>query len=174
MSKEIIHSGASKLSPDLKSMDKAAFESDYNSVLIEQWKTCVETANGITEKRNAANSIFITVNVALFAIITFALEYKNILLSAVGIITCILWIHLLDSYKRLNEVKYDIINEIEVLLPLSPFTAEWNRLCRYGKYSGLTKIEKVVPAVFLALYGAALAWPLLRWLSQIVCPCIAK
>lgn len=163
-----------KMSPDLESMDRGSFSGDYDTAIVEQWKTCVESANGISEKRNTANSIFITVNTALFAVITSSLESRSILLSVVGIIICVLWIQLLDNYKRLNAVKYDIINEIETILPLSPFKAEWHRLCKQGKYIGLTTIEKIVPIVFLALYGLAVLLPLLKLLSQPVCPCIAN
>lgn len=163
-----------KVSPDLVSVDRDSFGGDYDAAVVEQWKTCVETANSITEKRNVANGIFITVNTALFAVITFSLDYRNILLAAVGIIICVLWIQLLDNYKRLNEAKYDIINEIEAMLPLSPFKAEWTRLCKQGNYIGLTKIEKMVPIVFLVLYGMAVLWPLLKLLLQLICPCLAN
>lgn len=98
---------------ELEMIGKEAFEGDYESVVLEQWKTCIAEANGISEKRNNANNIFITLNTALFAVITFSLDYKSILLSAIGIAICILWICTINSYKKLNSVKYEIINEME-------------------------------------------------------------
>ena len=115
----------------------------YESTVVEQWKTCVEAANGITEKRNNANSIFITLNTALFAVISFSLEYRSMLLAAVGIVICVLWLRLIDDYKKLNSVKYAIINEMEEMLPLSPFKEEWRRLNEDKGYCGLTKTEKL-------------------------------
>ncbi len=159
---------------NLQVIEKDSFRGNYEATVIEQWKTCVETANGITEKRNTANSIFITVNTALFAVITFSLEYRSILLSAVGIFICVLWLRLLNNYRILNEVKYDIINEMEELLPLSPFKTEWARLQKGGKYTGLTKLEKALPIVFIVLYGLAILYPVLKLLLQIICPCVTN
>ena len=158
----------------LESVDRDMYSGDYEATILEQWKTCVETANGITEKRNTANSIFITVNTALFAVVTFSLDYKSILLSSIGIFICVLWLKLLDNYKQLNEAKYDVINEIEELLPLAPFKAEWNRLNKKGEYKGLTKIERALPIVFIVLYGLAVLYPVIKLLLQFVCPCITN
>ena len=159
---------------DIISNDKNTYPGDYEATIVEQWKTCVETANGITEKRNAANSIFITVNVALLAVVTFSMDYGSILLSSVGIFICVLWLKLLDNYRQLNEVKYDIINEIEEFLPLAPFKTEWNRLKKKGKYKGLTMIEKALPIVFIVLYGLAILYPASKTIFSIICPCIAN
>ena len=49
---------------EIKNLAKESFSGDYETTIIEQWKTCVETANSVTEKRNAANGIFITINTA--------------------------------------------------------------------------------------------------------------
>ncbi|WP_442857834.1 RipA family octameric membrane protein [Blautia sp. AM47-4] len=45
-----------------------------------------------------------------------------------GVAICILWICTINSYRKLNSVKYEIINEMELKLPLAPFTVEWDRL----------------------------------------------
>ena len=152
----------------LKQLGKKDFGSAYEAVIVEQWKTCVETANGITEKRNSANALFITVNLALLTVITFSLDYKSMLLSVGGITICVLWIMLLDNYKRLNEVKYGIITDIEELLPLAPLKAEWERLREKGEYTGLTKVERRVPVIFLALYVVAILWPVINSISQLL------
>ena len=55
----------------LKILNKEKFEGD-------QWKTWIAEANGISEKCNNANNIFITHNTALFVLITFSLHYKSI------------------------------------------------------------------------------------------------
>ena len=36
----------------LEMIEKEAFAGDYESVVLEQWKTCIAEANGISEKRN--------------------------------------------------------------------------------------------------------------------------
>lgn len=156
----------------LKSVDRDTYGDGYDATLLEQWKTCVEMANSNTEKRNNANSLFITINAALFTVVTFAGDYKSILLSAIGIVVCILWLTSIRSYRQLSQVKYDIINEIEKQLPLSPFTNEWERLRLEHNYVGLTKLEKFLPWLFLVLYAAAILWPLVKFLLTLLCPCI--
>ena len=155
----------------LKSKKRREYKGDYDATVLEQWKTCVEMANSNTEKRTNANNIFITINSALFAVITFALDYKSILLSAIGIIVCILWLNTIKSYRKLSDVKFAIVNEIEKLLPLSPFTHEWSEL-QATRYVGLTKIEKILPWLFLVLYVVSILWPLVEMLPSLTCHCV--
>lgn len=156
----------------LEMIEKETFSGDYESVILEQWKTCVSEANGISEKRNNANNIFITLNTALFAVITFSLDYKSILLSVIGIVICVLWIYTINSYKKLNSVKYEIINEMELKLPLAPFTSEWDRLNNKYEYIRLTKIEKFIPKMFIVLYCISIFYPIVKGLLMLICSCI--
>lgn len=156
----------------LESCQKRDYGEEYDAAVLEQWKTCVEMANSNTEKRNNANNLFITINSALFAVITFAWDYKSILLSIIGIVVCVLWFNTIRSYKQLSSVKYDIVNEIEKKLPLAPFTYEWEKLRLEHNYVGLTKIENFLPWLFLALYSVAILYPLLRVLIKMSCPCL--
>lgn len=155
----------------LESVKKEEYGDDYASAVLEQWKTCVEQANNNTEKRNNANGLFITINAGLVAAITFAWDYKSVLLSVVGIVVCVLWLNMIRSYRQLSSVKYDIVNEIEKKLPLAPFTYEWEKLRLEHNYVGLTKIETVIPWVFLLLYGLSVLWPLLKLVLPLICPC---
>lgn len=159
---------------ELEMLDKEVFAGDYESAVLEQWKTCIAEANGISEKRNSANNIFITLNTALFAVITFSLDYKSILLSVIGIVICILWICTINSYKKLNSVKYEIINEMESKLPLAPFTSEWDRLNNKHKYLRLTKIEKFIPWMFIVLYSISILYPVIKGLLMRICSCIGE
>lgn len=154
----------------LESIKKEEYGDDYNSAVMEQWKTCVEQANSNTEKRNNSNSLFIAINTGLFAVITFTGDGKSFLLSLIGIAVCILWLNMIRSYQQLSRVKYDIINEIEAQLPLAPFTHEWDKLKLEHNYVGLTKIEKAIPLIFLFLYVVAIIWPLLKLVIPLICP----
>lgn len=156
----------------LESATKKEYGSDYNAAVLEQWKTCVEQANSTTEKRNNSNGLFITLNVALFAVITFTWDYKSILLSIVGIVVCILWLNMIRSYRQLSLVKYNIINEIEKQLPLAPSSHEWETLKLKHDYVDLTKLEKFIPWLFIVLYSLAILWPLGEFLLNLICPCI--
>lgn len=155
----------------LESIPKEEYGETYNSVVLEQWKTCVEMANSNTEKRTNSNNIFITINAALLAVVSFSLEYKSIILSVVGIAVCIVWLYSIEDYKKLSSVKYHIVNEIEKQLPLAPFFYEWKKLNSEKKYIGLTKIEKVLPWLFVVLYAISILWPILKWIVPIMCTC---
>ena len=155
----------------LESVKKEVYGDGYDAAVLEQWKACVEQANCNTEKRNNSNGLFITHNTGLFAVITFTGDYKSFLLSAVGIVVCILWLNTIQSYQQLSRVKYDIVNEIEAKLPLAPFSYEWEKLKLEHDYVGLTKIEKAIPRIFFFLYAVAIIWPLFKLIIPLICPC---
>ena len=129
-------------------------------------------ANSNTEKRNSANNVFITINSAILAIVTFSLDYKSILLSIIGIVICTLWIRTIKSYTQLSKIKYDIINEIEKYLPMRPHTYEWEKLQK-DKYVGLTKIEKFLPIVFIILFSVSFLYPIIKelfpYIKDVIC-----
>jgi len=155
----------------LELVSKEEYGESYDSVVLEQWKTCVEMANSNTEKRTNSNNIFITINAALLAVVSFSLDYQSIVLSVVGIAVCIVWLYSIEDYKKLSSVKYHIVNEIEQKLPLAPFTDEWEKLKNEKQYVGLTKIEKVLPWLFILLYTISILWPVLKWISTLMCNC---
>lgn len=155
----------------LNSVCRKKYSGDYDTVVLEQWKTCVEMANSNTEKRTNSNNIYITINAALLAVISFSWDYKSIILSAIGMIICIAWIISIGSYKKLSSVKYHIVNEIECQLPLKPFTYEWKKLNNESKYLRLTKIEKILPWLFFVVYGISISIPAVKWLHTIMCSC---
>lgn len=153
----------------LKSVPREEFGEQYNATVLEQWKTCVEMANSNAEKRTNSNNIFITINAALLAVVSFTLDYKSIVLSIAGIFVCISWLYSIESYKKLSSVKYHIVNEMENQLPLRPFAYEWEMLNCERKYLGLTKIEKVLPWLFIMMYAISILWPLSEWMIQVIC-----
>ena len=166
----LLRRGKERNTMELKSASYEKHEEVYDAVILEQWKACVEMANSNTEKRTNSNNIFITINAALLAVISFSLDYESIALSIVGIAVCIVWLNSIESYRKLSSVKYDIINEIELQLPLRPFTYEWERLSNEN-YLKLTKIEKALPILFVVLYSIAILLPILKWLPTIACNC---
>ena len=155
----------------LDSISKKKYGQNYDETVLEQWKLCVEMANTNTEKRTNSNNIFITINAALLAVVSFSLEYKSIILSVVGIAVCVVWLCSIESYKKLSSVKYHIVNDIEQRLPLKPFTYEWCTLKNEKKYIGLTKIEKTLPCLFILLYVISIVLPIIKWLPTIICTC---
>lgn len=146
---------------ELESVKKEEFQGDYEGTVLEQWKVCVDVANDNAEKRSNSNNIFITINVALLAVISFSLDFKSIILAVVGIVICFLWKRSIKSYRILSRVKFDIVNEMEKKLPLKPYICEWNELEKEKDYSQLSSIEKVIPGVFIVLFSISIIVPII-------------
>ena len=151
----------------LKSKKATQYSGDYNASVLEQWKSCVEMADSNTEKRNTSNNVFITINSAILAVVTFSLDYKSMFLSVIGVSICFLWLRTIESYVQLSKIKYAIVNDMEKYLPMQPYTYEWYKLQK-DKYVGLTKIEKVLPVIFMFIFVISFIWPLVAG----VWPCI--
>lgn len=136
---------------NLENTTSEKYGTDYHNHLLEQWKTCVQMANSISERRLKTNSVYITINSAIFAFNSFN-NIQNIILPIIGITVCILWFFSVESYRKLNEVKYDIINKLEKHLPATPFAYEWNLIKDNNKYKSFTKLEMILPWVFIIIY----------------------
>ena len=135
---------ATKVEPELK--DKEG--------ILAQWQTCVEMANATSQRRDAMNNIFVTLNLAIIAAVSFVWDLKSLLLLAAGIVVCILWLLFIRNFKLLNTAKFEVINILERQLPSSPFNDEWENLQKTKKYRDGTKLESVLPIAFIILYFA--------------------
>jgi len=137
---------------------------DYHKVVLEQYKLFVEMTDRISSRRQTSNSFFLSINTALIALIgyseiksLFSLpNYLNFIIATAGMILCYSWFRIIRSYKDLNTAKFKVIHEIEKLLPISPYDAEWEEVGR-GKnlklYLFFTHVEAKIPWVFFSLYA---------------------
>ena len=123
-----------------------------DEITLTQWKTCVEMADSISKRRDTLNNTFTTLNIAIIAAVSFYWSLKSILILVSGIAICLLWIRLIQNYKALNEEKYTVINDLESTLPNRPFRKEWVNLQRNPHYKDNSKLEKVLPVLFITLY----------------------
>lgn len=150
---------------------------------FEQYKLAVEMADRHSARRATANAFFATLNAVLLTAIgmlrepqtahappTVANQFAPALGVFAGILLCVVWFFMLRTYRHLSSVKWDVILAMEKSLPYAVFDEEWRRLPhvaerRRDRYLALTKIEQVVPWLFLATYvlaAVAFAWPLLE------------
>lgn len=145
----------------------------YWEHLFEQYKICIEMADRVSQRRNLANSFFLTLHTLLFTTagvlyekgprVTHAWLYVIPVLAALTL--CYFWWRLVHSYRQLNTAKYKVIGEYERRLPTSPYwRAEWRALGE-GKdpklYREMTDVEKWVPIIFGGLYiiaGILVIW----------------
>ena len=140
------------------------------SVELELYKLAVEMADRISARRALANTFFLTVNTGLVAL----LGGKNLrwYVAAAGIVFAFAWWSLLQSYRKLNSAKFEVINTLERRLPVQLFSDEWDHLentkappslwppralwAWLQGYHELGTAERVVPIAFVVIYVAEL------------------
>lgn len=134
-------------------------------VLLEVYKLYVEMADRISARRQAYNSLSITLNTFLGSGLGFALGaglhmerlvfgWILIAIGGLGLVINLLWCYLINSYRQLNTAKFQIIHQMEQALGVSPYAAEWE-LMAHGKnpalYRPLTHLERWLPATLVVL-----------------------
>ena len=124
-------------------------------LLLNQWQTCVDMANSVSQRRDNMNNIFITLNLAIMAAVSITWDIKSLFILIAGITICILWMLNIRNYKLLNTAKFNVINSIEEKLPSAPFKDEWQFLKNSKKYMDITTLERILPITFIILYIAA-------------------
>lgn len=124
-------------------------------LLLNQWQTCVDMANSVSQRRDNMNNIFITLNLAIMAAVSITWDIESLFILIAGITICILWMLNIRNYKLLNTAKFNVINSIEEKLPSAPFKDEWQFLKNSKKYMDSTTLERILPITFIILYIAA-------------------
>ena len=156
--------------------EKAAKEKD----VLEIYMMLVEMADRVSERRQSANSFYLSVNTAIIGGAAYLSQSAfgalgTLAVSAAGIAICFLWIRSVVSYKSLNAAKFEVITALEERLPVSPYKDEWAILDVDGdgkRHKPFHKTEILVPIVFMVVHAvqflaqvpwhaiATLLWPL--------------
>ena len=141
---------------------KAAYGSEYEQHLFEQYKLYVEMADRISARRMLANSFFVGVHTALITAFAVLLKEGILRSSVIGyapfvavVLLCFVWWRTVDAYRQLNSGKFKVIYALEQRLPVAPYEAEWVALGSGQdpkRYRPLTHIENWVPLCFGLLY----------------------
>lgn len=140
-------------------------EEKYRTAILEQYKIYVEMADRVSARRALANTFFLTLNTALFALIGAALKdgiSGSTWLLAIPLFAligqCAAWFWIVRSYRQLNSAKYAVIGALEEQLPASPYwKAEWTALGSgkiRSRYWPLTHLEQWLPVLFAASYAS--------------------
>lgn len=127
---------------------------------LEIYKIIVEMADRVSQRRQAANSFYLSINTLLVGgsayLGTSNPAPRNIIIISVsGFLVSLYWIKSIESYKTLNTAKFSVINEIEQRLIEKPFSNEWKQLDPDGngkRHKPFHKTERLVPFVFMGLY----------------------
>lgn len=133
---------------------------NYQAHVLEMWKVYLGMADNISDRRERANAFFVTLHTGSIAVVGFLVEKQMFAWIATvallaGVPFSFLWYRLIRSYRDLNSAKFKVVHEIENLLPLKLFDGEWEAVGRGEdpkRYLPFTRIELVVPLVFLVFY----------------------
>ncbi|MBN8593513.1 MAG: hypothetical protein J0M33_17290 [Anaerolineae bacterium] len=162
---------------------------EWRGTLFEQYKLYVEMADKISERRNTANSFFLTANTLLITIFGGLVAFRSesegnrpfpivqlredpilgfvaIGAALAGVALCVTWYSLIIRYRNLNQQKFAVIQELEQHLPAKPYLAEENVPVEGN--TGLTKAERYIPIVFGFLYGAIIISLLTIYISGLI------
>ncbi len=162
---------------------------DDTTTILALYQTVVEMADRVSARRAGANTFFLTLNTALAAVVGIVSSARKppphgnlptfdafgLVVTAIsGIVLALVWWLLLRYYRRLNAAKFDVINRLELRLPVHPYTEEWAilhpdesmhdenlgnpsrwmKLHRKVKHREASLVEQVIPFVFMFIYLA--------------------
>ncbi|MCI4666528.1 MAG: hypothetical protein MRZ79_00100 [Bacteroidia bacterium] len=158
---------STQTNPDTNPQD---FSSPRTKMLLDQYKLFVATAEKVSDRRNNANKFYISLLSGILGIIAFILKLENgldehinhlifIVSGLLGIILCFVWIVNLQSYKQLNEAKFNAaINKMEEELPFQPFSEEYKYLEEQKNFRSLSRVETIIPMLFMFPYGMLISY----------------
>jgi hypothetical protein len=150
----------------LQSRTPEEYGDKYQDHLLEQYKLFVETSQHVSERRQQANNFLLTLNSSLVTLFvaflsSFGHHRWNFFIPLTGLLVCLIWHSLVDSYKDLNTAKFAVIHELESQLPVALFRHEWY-VCGHNRkrtekpiedqYVPLTHLERRIPLLFAILY----------------------
>ncbi len=117
----------------------------------EQYKSFIESAEKMSEKRINQNNIYLTFSLAMFSFVSVSKldKISFYIICILGILISIVWFVTIDNYSKRNKIKYEIINEYENRNKLKWFNEESKRI---SVLTNLTLLEKILPISFIIIY----------------------
>ena len=143
------------------------------SELLEIYRLHAELADRVSQRREGANRLYVSLLLALVLFLAALLRFGagdvpgDVIVGTVGIIGVVLsisWLLVIRSYRQLNTGKLKALEELETRLEYPFFKCEWQLLGKgkdRGMYWRLTQAEAVLPWTFLVLFSTVLvgvAW----------------
>lgn len=128
-------------------------QEDKDQDVLAIWQTCVEMANGVSQRRDTMNNLFVTLNIAVIAAVSWMWDVKTVFLCVAGLVICVVWLLYINNFKRLNAAKFRVIYDLEERLGVAPFKDEWDILKKTKRYLEGTKLERILPIAFALGYA---------------------
>ena len=128
-------------------------QEDKKQDVLAIWQTCVEMANGVSQRRDTMNNLFVTLNIAVIAAVSWMWDVKTVFLCVAGLVICVVWLLYINNFKRLNTAKFRVIYDLEERLGVTPFKDEWDIMKKTKRYLEGTKLERILPIAFALGYA---------------------
>ena len=100
---------------------------DTCDVLMEQYKLYVKMTDKLSRRKDEANKFYVSLLTGVLALLSIVFSrgsfeiFTAVIILSIGILglaVCGMWRINIHTYRRLNKVKFQIINEMEQLYPL--------------------------------------------------------
>ena len=109
---------------------------ERDETLIDQYTHYAESAMAVSERRLRTNRFHVSLLSGILVVVTFiaqgplshAQQVGLVAVGLLGVSLCGLWYQTVDSQRRLNQAKYEILHEMEADLAYPVYQREWDRL----------------------------------------------
>lgn len=156
-------------------MEKDDAEAKRTAQLLDQYKAYVADLGNIGSRQAQTNTWYVSILSALLVFLGLtssagALKDFDMAVRAaialLAILICGLWKMHAQSFGVLYKAKFDVIREMEKMLPFACYTREWE-LLQQTKYSFFTRIEgriaRALMIPFVLLFVMAIALMIINW-----------
>ena len=138
--------------------------------LLEIYKLHAELADRVSQRREAANRLYVSLLAGLAAFLAVLIRFGvgevpvQVVLVSVGIVGTALsasWYVVLRSYRQLNTGKFRALHELESRLAYPFFQREWDLLGEgkdRSRYWRVTVVEVGLPCIFFGLFVSLLVF----------------
>ena len=135
----------------------------FDDNLMEQYKLACTAADNVSARRENSSRYLITLNTAIVALYGFqatggANPYLLIPLAIAGVTISVLSLGIIESHRKINQAKFQVILEIEKHLPAGIYTWEWQLLGEGRKptrHLETSKLEGYMHYIFFTIHIAA-------------------
>ena len=142
--------------------------------LLDIYKLHAELADRVSQRREGANRLYVSLHVGLVVFIAALLRFgfgdapEHLVLGTIGGVGALLsvsWFVVIRSYRQLNTEKFRVLHELEKRLPYQFFTLEWDPEVkgeRSNCYWKLAHVEVTLPVIFFAMFLALIVYSVLQ------------
>jgi hypothetical protein len=138
---------------------------------FEEYKLLIDRTEKLSERRQTASQIYLTVNTVIFGAFAFFLKDSGlhnqpllwgiIPLTVVGIIICVIWLNIMIRLEKVLGWQYKYLREMETRMPDSEqlFTKESAALYTQDKKPkkfSFSLLEAWLPSILIAVYTLCL------------------